>query len=62
MGLMEIISALHRIRTSGKAEEVEEFFALGFAEGVLYAEAMKEQQVTTVYVGDTFSGMPSQGK
>jgi len=49
MDLTEIVESLHHIRISGKVSSTAESFALGFAEGLLYAESMKERQVTTVY-------------
>jgi len=53
MDLAEIVENLHHIRVSGKVSSTAESFALGFAEGFLYAESMKERRVTTVYTENT---------
>jgi len=57
--LMDIVNTMNHIREAGKITSSAEAFALGFAEGVLYAEAQKEQQVTTVYTGQA-DGASSQ--
>jgi len=51
MDLIEIVERLHRIRMSGKVGPLAESFALGFAEGFLYAEAQREQEDLAAYAG-----------